>query len=148
MIPPYYLNRRNEVTITRCRIGHSFQNYSFLISENFPPTCDECHAGLSVQHIIQNCTKYRDIRNNLAIPPNMEVALNENNITKIITFLTKIHLISKSNQSKQNDLLKKKTIIRVKFLNNWISYVYLLFDFNFIKFMNFYSNKKCFTILK
>lgn len=93
--PPYYLNRRQEVAITRCRIGHSFTIHSFLINKNPPPTCDECHADLSIQHIILDCSKYRDARNNLAIPPNMDEALNENNIIKIISFLTQIQLINK-----------------------------------------------------
>ncbi|XP_060856603.1 uncharacterized protein LOC132934323 [Metopolophium dirhodum] len=93
--PPYFLNRRQEVAITRCRIGHSFTTHTFLINKNPPPTCDECHADLSIQHIIQDCSKYRDARKNLAIPPNMDEALNENNIIKIISFLTQIHLINK-----------------------------------------------------
>jgi hypothetical protein len=93
--PPYHLNRRQEVVITRCKIGHSLLTHSFLLSKNPPPTCDECHIDLSIHHIIQECTKYLDIRNHLKIPPTMEEALNENNITKIITFLTKINLINK-----------------------------------------------------
>lgn len=93
--PPHYLNRRQEVVITRCRIEHSFIIHSFLINKNPPPACDECHADLSIHHIIQDCSKYRDARNNLAIPPNMDEALNENNIIKIISFLTQTHLINK-----------------------------------------------------
>jgi len=92
---PHYLNRRQEIAITRCRIGHSFEIHSFLISKILPPICDECHAALSVHHIIQVCTKYRDKRNNLAISPNMEEALNENTSIKTITFLTKVHVINK-----------------------------------------------------
>lgn len=94
MDPTLLPNRRHKVAITRCRIGYSFQIHSFLISKNPPSTCNECHADLTVQHIIQDCTKYRDMKSNLAIPPNMEEALNKNNITKIITFLTEIHLIN------------------------------------------------------
>jgi hypothetical protein len=93
--PPYHLNRRQEVVITRYKIGHSLLTHSFLLNKNPPPTCDECHTDLSIHHIIQECTKYLDIRNHLKIPPTMEEALNENNITKIITFLTKINLINK-----------------------------------------------------
>lgn len=33
-IPAYYLNRRQKVAITRCKIRHSFQTYSFLIRKN------------------------------------------------------------------------------------------------------------------
>jgi len=49
-ILPYYLNRRQEVAITRCKIGHSFITHSFLIDKNPPPTCVECHADLSIHH--------------------------------------------------------------------------------------------------
>jgi len=91
-IPPYYLNRQQEVAITRCKIGHSFTTHSFLVIKNPPPICDECHVNFLVQHIVLDCTKFRD---NLEIPLNMEESLNKINISKIITFLTKINLINK-----------------------------------------------------
>lgn len=93
-VPSYYLNIRQEVAIQDAKIRHLLATHSFLISENPPPTCDERHANFSaVQHIILDCMKY--IRNNLAIPPSIEEALNEKNIHKIITFLTKTYLINK-----------------------------------------------------
>ncbi|XP_015363351.1 PREDICTED: carbonic anhydrase-related protein 10-like [Diuraphis noxia] len=55
---------------TYVRFGHSFLTHPFLISKDPPPTYDECLTKLSVQHVIIDCIKYRDIRNNLAIPPN------------------------------------------------------------------------------
>ncbi|VVC45575.1 Hypothetical protein CINCED_3A021348 [Cinara cedri] len=70
---------RQEVVITRFKIGHSFLTHSHLISKDPPPTCNECLIDLTVQHIIQDCTKYQVIRNQLKIPPNMEEALDENN---------------------------------------------------------------------
>lgn len=57
------------------------------------PRCDKCQTDLTVDQIIQDCTKYSDIQTNVSIPLNMEEALNENNISKIIKFLTKINLI-------------------------------------------------------
>jgi len=75
--------------------NHEMHNRTFIPNSLFPhqqdppPTCDECHTNLSVQHIILDFTKYRDIRINLAKPPNMTEALNENNISNINPFLTK-----------------------------------------------------------
>jgi hypothetical protein len=91
----HHLTRRQEIAITRYRIGHTFATHSFLISKNLPPICDKCHTDLSVHHIIQVCMKYQDVRTKLAIPPNNDEALNEKNTSKIISFLTKINYINK-----------------------------------------------------
>jgi len=36
-IPPYYINRRQEVAITTCKIGHSFITHSFQIKKKPSP---------------------------------------------------------------------------------------------------------------
>jgi hypothetical protein len=61
---------------------HKIQNRTLLPNplfsyEQIIIIYDICHTDLSVQHIVQDCTKYCDIRNNLAIPPNMEKALKK-----------------------------------------------------------------------
>jgi len=37
--PPFYLNRRQGLIITRCIIGHSFITHYCLFSKDPPPTC-------------------------------------------------------------------------------------------------------------
>lgn len=91
---PQNLNRRQEVTLTRARIGHSFLTHAFLISKDPPPKCNKCQENLTIKHIIQDCPHLKSIRNNLSIPNNLEEALNEENSIKIIHFLTKINIVN------------------------------------------------------
>ena len=77
-----------SVVVTRARIGHSFSIYYFIISKNPPPICDIWQADQSVQHIIYDCSKYRNTRINLSIHLNTKEALIKINNTKIMEFLT------------------------------------------------------------
>ena len=82
------LNRRQEVTLARVRIGHSFLTHSFLINKDSPPICNKCQEDLNIKHIIQDCPDLQYIRNTLSIPNNLDEALHEDNIMKILNFLT------------------------------------------------------------
>jgi len=48
--------------------------------------CDKCQTDLSIQYIIQFCTKYK-VQTKFIMLSNIEEAFNENSIMKIITFL-------------------------------------------------------------
>lgn len=89
-LPPQQTST-DQVAIIRTKIGYFFGTHSFLISKILPPISNKCQTDLSVQHIILNCTMYRNLRINLSIPPNMKGALNDYNTT-IIKFLTKTYL--------------------------------------------------------
>lgn len=88
------LNRRQEVTLARVRIGHSFLTHSFLISKDPPPLCNKCQEDLTIQHIILDCPDLQNIRNTLLIPNNLEEALHEDNTIKILNFLTQINIVN------------------------------------------------------
>lgn len=88
------LNRRQEVTLTRVRIGHSSLTHTFLISKDAPPICNKCQEDLTIQHIILDCPDLQNIRSTLSIPNNLEEALHEDNTITILNFLTKINVVN------------------------------------------------------
>jgi hypothetical protein len=90
----YNLNRRQEVTLARVRIGHSFLTYSFLIRKDSPPICNQYQEDLTIQHIILDCPDLQNIRNTLSIPNNLEEALHKDNTIKILNFLTQINIVN------------------------------------------------------
>ena len=89
------LNRRQDIAITRTRIGHSFLTHSYLISKEPQPICEPCHTALTIKHIIEECPLYSKIRTDLNMPPSIAEGLGENQSNKIMTFLNITNIIKK-----------------------------------------------------
>ena len=55
--------RKNEVLLTRLRIGHTRLTHGFLMrGERFPPYCDNCIVPLTIKHLLIECPDYQDER--------------------------------------------------------------------------------------
>lgn len=81
-------SRREEVVITRLRIGHSRLTHEHLITKEEPPKCTQCRDQLSAQHFFSNCLKYKPLLTKHDLPPNITTALRDNASTldKVIQF--------------------------------------------------------------
>jgi len=59
---PSNLNKKQDIAITRIRIGHNFLTHYYLISKENQPMCDTCIKALTVKNIllrrVQNTTLY------------------------------------------------------------------------------------------
>lgn len=51
-------NRREEVVLTRLRIGHCRLTHGFLMANDDPPICETCGVQKSVKHLLEECTLY------------------------------------------------------------------------------------------
>jgi len=49
------LSRRQNIAITRIRIGHMSLTHSFLISKDQPPICNTCQTRITIRHIFEEC---------------------------------------------------------------------------------------------
>ncbi|XP_060879372.1 uncharacterized protein LOC132951601 [Metopolophium dirhodum] len=76
---PCSLKRRNEVIITRARIGHTHLTHSFLITKEPAPVCNTCKENLSIDHIVTRCPKYAEPRKIFKNSTSLRLALGENN---------------------------------------------------------------------
>ena len=54
--------RRDEVNITRAKIGHSCLTHIYLIKKEPAPICDTCNVTLTIEHIVINCPKFTEAR--------------------------------------------------------------------------------------
>jgi len=81
-----FTSRREEVIITRTRIGHSLLSHRHLLSKEDKPTCKYCRSQLSIKHITLECPKFNDLRSILENPNSMERALGEKNSHNILNY--------------------------------------------------------------
>ena len=62
--PPqiYTGNRRDQVVLSRCRIGHSWLTHAFLLKGEPAPECIRCQSPLTIKHILLNCVDFMALR--------------------------------------------------------------------------------------
>ena len=92
------VNRREEVVITRLRIGHCPLTHAYLFTEEKePPQCEDCRCPLSIRHILIDCAKYRDARTRLNLGGNLESLLGDHptNLNNTLRFLKEISIFNK-----------------------------------------------------
>lgn len=82
-------NRKEEVVLSRLRIGHAQISHSYLLSKMPRTSCDHCQIPISVCHILIECPKYSQIRSLLHLPSSLPKLLadNENSVTRLFQFL-------------------------------------------------------------
>ena len=56
------LSRREEIVITRARIGHSYFSHSYLLKGEDMPWCIPCHCPYTVKHVLLECQDIAHIR--------------------------------------------------------------------------------------
>ena len=62
----YSRNRREEVVISRLRMGCTLLDVKHHFEKIPPPQCDTCRVRLTVKHIIMYCPKYVNKRNDIS----------------------------------------------------------------------------------
>ena len=50
--------RRDEVVLSRLRLGHSYLTHSYLLKGELPPECVTCNCRLTIRHILVDCIEY------------------------------------------------------------------------------------------
>lgn len=75
---PLPTSRRNQVVISRLRIGHTRYTHEHLFNRQEAPFCDICQTQITVDHIITGCQKYIRQREKHAIPATLKEAIGSN----------------------------------------------------------------------
>jgi hypothetical protein len=91
-------NRREEVVITRLRIGHCAMTHSYLFTEEkIPPQCDECNSVISVRHLLTECDLYRVLRNRMGFVRGLKDMLRDDpeHLSRVLKFLKETGLLNK-----------------------------------------------------
>lgn len=69
------VSRKEEVLLTRLRIGHTKLTHQHILEKKEAPKCEKCNEPLSVKHIIADCIGYELERKKYDIAPNVREAL-------------------------------------------------------------------------
>ena len=58
----YDQNRKEQVVLTRCRIGHGRLTHSQLLNNEERPECIPCNSKFSLRHVLIDCVDVADVR--------------------------------------------------------------------------------------
>ena len=61
--PACRINRKEEVGLTRLRIGHSYATHSYLLKGEEQPMFIHCDAPFTIKHVLLNCVDFENARN-------------------------------------------------------------------------------------
>ena len=85
--------RRDEVVLSRLRLGHSYLTHSYLLKGEPPPECVTCNYRLTISHILVDCIEY-DFFRLILFENNFTLTDIFNNVSpnKIISFIKRAGL--------------------------------------------------------
>ncbi|KAL1447394.1 hypothetical protein WDU94_008904, partial [Cyamophila willieti] len=84
---PYEIRRRDQVSITRLRIGHTNLTHSHLMKKEGPPVCNRCRCQVPLKHILVECPLYSSARTSLHLDSDLFSCLKSNDIVPVLQFL-------------------------------------------------------------
>ena len=88
--PP--LTRRESVTFSRLKIGHTKLTHQHLLLGEEAPFCVGCNSPLTVEHILLDCTDFTDSRSKYYKSENLKALFDTIEPKKIINFIFEIGL--------------------------------------------------------
>ena len=85
--------RRDEVVLSRLRLGHSYLTHSYLLKGEPPSECVTCNCRLTISHILVDCIEY-DFFRLILFENNFTLTDIFNNVSpnKIISFIKRAGL--------------------------------------------------------
>ena len=58
----YGQNRKEQVVLTRCRIGHGRITHNYLLNNRERLECIPCNSNYSLKHVLIDCVDVADVR--------------------------------------------------------------------------------------
>ena len=87
--------RREEVVLTRLRIGHTRITHSWLLNRDEQPICTGCDVPFTVKHFLLECFDFQQTRRSYFQVNNLHDLFKDVPIENIIAFLKEIKLFNK-----------------------------------------------------
>ena len=89
-------NRKEDIILTRLRIGHSQLTHKHYLGNEDPPECIPCKCNWQFQkHVLIECVDTADIRKQFFNCPDLKTLLNSVAGDTILAFLAKVNLKNK-----------------------------------------------------
>ena len=87
--------RREDVVITRLRIGHTRFTHSYLLNREEQPFCIVCNQYITVKHILTDCIDFSEDRNKYFHVTDLKQLFQDVSVDNILSFLKHINLFNK-----------------------------------------------------
>ena len=88
------INRKQDVILTRLRIGHTYLTHSYLLKGEIQPQCIACQTPLTVKHLLTECIDFSQTREKHYKEKTLE-KIFEKNTGKILSYIKEIGFFHK-----------------------------------------------------
>ena len=94
--PPGFRNsRKEEVVLSRLRIGHTYFSHSYILRQEDPPECTACQEIYSVRHVLIDCIDLGLIRPRFYTVPDIKTLFDTVSVDRILSFVKEVDLFTK-----------------------------------------------------
>ena len=94
--PPGFRNsRKEEIVLSRLRIGHTYFSHSYILRQEDPPECTACQEIYSVRHVLIDCIDLGLIRPRFYTVPDMKTLFDTVSVDRILSFVKEVDLFTK-----------------------------------------------------
>ena len=87
--------RREDVVITRLRIGHTRFTHSYILNREEQPFCIACNQHITVKHILTDCIDFLQDRNKYFQVRDLRQLFQDAPVDNILSFLKDTNLFNK-----------------------------------------------------
>ena len=97
------ISRKEEIILSRLRIGHSYITHSYLLKKEEAPYCIPCQKPCTIKHILTECIDLKLIQQKYYLTTNLKQIFYQINPKNLLGYLKEV----KYQQNKKKKLLKK-----------------------------------------
>ena len=88
-------SRKEEVVLSRLRIGLTYFSHSYILRQEDPPECTACQKIYSVRHVLIDCIDLGLIRPRFYTVPDMKTLFDTSSVDRILSFVKEVDLFTK-----------------------------------------------------
>ena len=94
-LPSFRNSRKEEVVLSRLRIGHTYFTHSYILRQEDPPECTACQEIYSVRHDLIDCIDLGLVRPRFYTVPDMKTLFDTVSVDRILSFIKEVKLFDK-----------------------------------------------------
>ena len=110
-------SRREQVVISRLKIGHTRLTHSFILKQEPQPQCSTCQPTFMVKHILIECRAFAVIRKLFFKVNSLTNLFGNVKVDNALSFLRETALYKKYDELKLVNLVQKNKILLIEIFN-------------------------------
>ena len=112
--PAFRALRREQVVISRLRIGHTRLTHTFILKQEPQPQCLTCQTTCTVKHILIECRAFAVIRKRFFKETSLTELFKNIKIDDVLSFLRETGLYKKYDKLKLINHVQKSEILFIE----------------------------------